>query len=230
LFKPIPSNHRSNKLRSQQRSRGARLNVGVLQQIFQFINVARTATKLRVDHSNAPHQGLYLALTCPSRCKFMQLSSKRKRKCMEFDIIPAETISMPSLKFPGDNITYESYPQSFYIFSRHQKHSPMGTGKNWLLWDFNKGSVRLTSRIQPSCFVRIKQYPEDSSSFRLIIGHPMARNPKMVKLSIEKSRTESIALISPLMATNLSFVDPNLDQTESSYEVIVAWQMAYDHC
>jgi hypothetical protein len=197
VLNDIPSNHRS---RGDINSTGTRLSVAVLQQIFQWTKVARTAVALKVDHYEAPPHGLYL--TFPHHYRYghgkLQLGKDPKEVYMEFDVIPGESSSLPSLR----QVTRT--PR--YIFSLHWRYTITFPRNLWLNWDISTGTVQLSEKIEPSCFVDMT-YDSDKTcrTFRLVVEAP-SKGRMMVKFCLDPSQAENIDVNSSLTTADMSFI------------------------
>jgi hypothetical protein len=132
---------------------------------------------------------------------------------MAFDVTPAETSSSPYSK--GDP------PNPYYAFSLHCNHSITDLQNNWLLWDSDTNSIKLTDHVQPSCFVDINRPNNNCGSFRLVIKDPHEGTRRMLEIRTSGIQAEDPDLAMPLTTSYISFVAANEDP-EDSVKVLFA--------
>jgi hypothetical protein len=182
--------------------------MAVLQQIFKCINPSIwTATALKVSHKQPQVQGLYLAFPHDSKYGFVYRGKNIKGADMEFDVYPAET--RPAWK--------PSHDPPRYAFRLHRKSSTAPVWDNWLLWDINTGSIRLTDDIQPSCFVciqtEIKDRPWEKFSLTFI-SSKWGDEPKKLKWGAQRVQPEDLELDIPLRTADISYTEEGQEETK----------------
>ncbi|KAI1118534.1 hypothetical protein F5Y14DRAFT_217796 [Nemania sp. NC0429] len=141
-------------------SRGTRLNEKVLDEIFSWINVGQRNRLLRVFPSKGvPDEGLYLRFRPDESHGWVRLG--REGLETSFDILPA--YAPPP--------TVASSPLPLYVFRfRFPPGWPRSTEERWVLWDFMKKRVTLTSALQEPCFPRIVQDSKAKDAFHIVLA------------------------------------------------------------
>jgi hypothetical protein len=200
MVKVIHSTHGRTKSREDKKSRGTRLSMKILQEAFKRTEAKKTAITLKTVPSEASQRGLYLTFPQNSSRGFVQSGKNMKGTCMEFDVVPADT----------------TLAEPCYAFSLHRKREDPALQHNWLIWDWQTDSVRLTDHIQPSCFVWI---PDGKSSnwkmFHLVVHRPEHEVKMNVQMGAAMPSLDNIGI--PLMSDNLSYIKQCEDLREVWY-------------
>src|SRR5215469_16477601 len=183
------------------KSRGTRLSLKVLQKIFEWMEVGRTASALKAVDDKAPSShGLYLTFPNYSAYGFVQRGKNMEGTRIELDVFPAET-------WPAwGEIPLES---SSYAFCLPCRSSPTTHQDHWLLWDFHAGSIKLTEHIQPSCFVLIRGTESEDfplgKEFFLVVRDENVGTME-VKWGTDRIDPKDLNLGIPLRTADISYV------------------------
>jgi hypothetical protein len=145
-------------------SRGTRLNEKVLEEIFDWIKVGYRDKSLRVFPSpkfspEAPVEGLYLRFSPDEEHGWVRLGYNGLET--SFDIFPAYA---PTPDVPNSHL---------YVFRfRMSPQWPRTRKERWVLWDFMRQRVTLTSTLQEFCFPRIFRVPKFPDAFQILLADP----------------------------------------------------------
>ncbi|KAH8647459.1 hypothetical protein BGZ60DRAFT_535345 [Tricladium varicosporioides] len=137
-------------------SRGTRLSLKVLFDIFEWANVGWKSKALKVWDPTAPREGLYLRFTESFEEARVRVSTDGLETT--FDIIPAYTMPTTAQKQP------------LYIFIFKQPDGWTKKCGQWVRWlppdGSEQGKVTLIDRLRDSCLVRIMK--ENDNAFRIV--------------------------------------------------------------
>ncbi|KAI0449236.1 hypothetical protein F5B21DRAFT_61451 [Xylaria acuta] len=158
-------------------SRGTRLNEKVLEEIFDWINVGYRNKSLKVFPSpkvspGVPDDGLYLRFRPDEEHGWVRLGHKELET--SFDIFPAYA---PTPNVPNNHL---------YVF-RFQlpPQWPHVREKRWVLWDFVRQGVTLTSTLQDLCFPRIVWAPKFPTAFQIVLADPQGTMGELVEFRMQ---------------------------------------------
>ncbi|KAJ5435576.1 hypothetical protein N7445_006461 [Penicillium cf. griseofulvum] len=159
-------------------SRGTRLNLKVLLQIFEWAGILHRDKCLKVFNKTRSPKGdeLYLRFT-PGR-KFARVQKGQNGLETSFDVFPAYA---PASSLPT---------AARYVF--RYKQASISDSKEWVRWDVLQQRVRPTSQVEEACFPQIK-YDKDTQKypnvFRVLFPDQVKEkgNDKVMELRMDAS-------------------------------------------